>query len=37
MRVDIGDGTRLFFDVAESSLSPTPEAMETILRRFLAS
>jgi pimeloyl-ACP methyl ester carboxylesterase len=28
MRVDIGGGTRLFFDVAGSSLAPTPETME---------
>jgi pimeloyl-ACP methyl ester carboxylesterase len=27
MRVDIGDGTRLFVDVVGSSLDPTPEAM----------
>ena len=27
MRVDIGDGVRLFFDVAGSSLEPTDEEM----------
>src|SRR5436189_4302405 len=27
MRVDLGDCTRLFFDVAGSGLAPTPEAM----------
>lgn len=28
MRVDIGDGTKLFFDVAGAGLQPTPERME---------
>src|SRR6478736_9281281 len=27
MRVDIGDGTRLFFDVVGSGLEPTPDAL----------
>src|SRR6478752_1628772 len=28
MRVDLGDGTRLFVDVVGSGLRPTPDAME---------